>query len=166
VAHPVLGIVRAPNLGYWLYTADGNVYASSGTSFYGSPANRHLSNVSGMAALPNGGGYWLVTRRGIVYAFGAAPVHRRIRPAGPVIGIVAAPNHGYWLYTAAGNIYASAGAGYYGSPRVANIASMLATPDGRGYWLITHTGTVYAYGDATDYPDPTITSGAVVGLAG
>lgn len=166
VAHPVAGIVRAPDLGYWLYTASGNVYASSGTSFYGSPANRHLTNVSGMAAMPNGTGYWLVTRRGIVYPFGAAPVHRRIRPAHAAIGIVAAPNHGYWIYTAQGNVYASAGARNYGSPRVAKIASMLATPDGKGYWLTTHTGQVYAYGDAASYPNPSLTSGAVVGLAG
>ncbi len=166
VAHPVAGIVRAPNLGYWLYTADGNVYASSGTAYYGSPARRHLTNVSGMAAMPNGAGYWLVTRRGIVYPFGKAAVHGRIRPARPVVGIVAAPNRGYWLYTASGNVYPSAGAPYYGSPHGSNIASMLATPDGRGYWLITHTGTVYAYGDAAKYPNPSLTSGAVVGLAG
>jgi hypothetical protein len=166
VAHPVVGIVRAPDLGYWLYTASGNVYASSGTSYDGSPANRHLSDVSGMAAMPDGAGYWLVTRRGIVYAFGKAPMHRAIHPAHAVIGIVAAPRHGYWIYTAQGNVYASAGAGYYGSPRVAHIASMLATPDGRGYWLITHNGTVYAYGDAARYPNPSLTSGAIVGLAG
>ena len=165
VAHPVSGIVDAPNRGYWLYTADGNVYASSGTSFYGSPARLHLTNVSGMAAMPDGEGYWLVTRRGIVYPFGKAAVHARIRPARPVIGIVAAPNRGYWLYTASGNVYPSAGAPYYGSPHGSNIASMLATPDGHGYWLITHTGKVYAYGDA-HYPDPALTGGAVVGLAG
>jgi hypothetical protein len=166
VAHPLIGIVRAPDLGYWLYTASGNVYAASGTPFYGSPARRHLSNVSGMAATPSGNGYWVVTRRGIVYPFGKAVLHARIRPARPVIGIVAAPNHGYWLYTASGNVYPSTGAPYYGSPHGSNVASMLATPDGRGYWLITHTGKVYAYGDAANYPDPTLTSGAVVGLAG
>jgi hypothetical protein len=169
IAHPVAGIVRSPGGGYWLYTAAGNVYASADTSFYGSPAHLHLTHITGMASLPNGPGYWLVTRSGRVYAFGKAPVRARIRPTHPIIGIVAAPKHGYWLYTAHGDIYATAGAGYYGSPanqRVSDIASMLATPDGKGYWLITRTGTVYAYGDAATYPDPTLTSGAVVGLAG
>jgi hypothetical protein len=166
VAHPVTGIVRAPDVGYWLYTADGNVYPSRGTGYYGSPANRHLSDVTGMASLPNGPGYWLVTRTGTVYAFGRAPVRPRIHPARPVIGIVAAPGHGYWLYTADGNVYPSRGTPYYGSPHGSGIVSMLATPDGHGYWLITRTGTVSAFGDAAVYPDAPAGVGAVLGLAG
>jgi hypothetical protein len=169
VAHPVKGIVRAPNSGYWLYTTGGNVYASQGTAYYGSLASRHLTNITGMAAMPDGRGYWLATRSGYVMNFGAARAHPQIRPAHPILGIVAGPDLGYWLYDADGDVYPAAGTPSYGSPRaahVANIASMLATPDGHGYWLITRTGQVYAYGDAAKYPDPTLTSGAVVGLAG
>lgn len=166
VAHPVDGIVRSPAGGYWLYTAEGNVYPSSGTSFYGSAAHSHLYDVTGMASLPNGPGYWLVTRMGRVLAFGHAPQLPAIRPLHPVIGIVAGPNHGYWLYTAEGNVYNSERVPFYGSPKVAGIVGMIATPDGRGYWLISRTGVVYAYGDAARYPNPTLTGGSVVGIAG
>jgi hypothetical protein len=169
VAHPVVGIVRDANVGYWLYTAKGNVYASTGAAFDGSPARYRGLNVTGMAATPNGQGYWLVTRTGMIFTFGKAKVHTSFRVKHPVKGIVAAPNQGFWLYTADGNIYPSSRAPFYGSPvrdKVTNIASMLATPDGHGYWLITRTGRIYAYGDAAKYPNPTLTSGAIVGLAG
>ena len=166
IAHPLIGIVRAPSGGYWLYTAQGNVYSSPGTGFYGSPARLKLSDITGMASLPNGPGYWLVTRTGTVFAFGRAPTHPILRPAHPVIGIVAAPNHGYWLYTAQGNVYNSVGAPFYGSPHGSGVAAMLATPDGKGYWLITHGGTVSGFGDAARYAAPAPLAAGVVGAAG
>jgi hypothetical protein len=169
VAHPVAGIVRDADAGYWLYTTQGNVYASRGASFDGSPARHRGLHVAGMAAAPDGDGYWLVTRTGMVFTFGHVKVHTDFRVAHPVKGIVAARNQDFWLYTADGNIYPSSGAPFYGSPvrdHVTDIAAMLATPDGRGYWLITTTGHVYAYGDARTYPDPTPTGGVIVGLAG
>ena len=117
---PVKGIVSSPRGGYWLYSASGNVYPTRGTPWYGSPASRGFrssrgSRVAGMAATPDGRGYWLVTNTGRMYAFGdARRVWVRYRGSS-VAGIVAAPR-GYWLYTAQGGVLASPGTTVYGSP--------------------------------------------------
>ena len=170
IAHPARGIVASPRGGYWIYTANGNVYASRHTPFYGSLARRHVSDVTGMATTMRGYGYWLATVRGTVVAFGSAAKRPAIRHiSGAVIGIVSAPD-GYWLYTSNGNVYGSTHTRWYGSPahsgvKRATFTGMIATPDKRGYWLVTSTGAVYGYGDATSYaaPDP---SGTVAGIAG
>lgn len=147
--------VLSPTPLYWLYTASGNVYPSLGTAWYGSPsASRyHGSSVTGMAASSDGGGYWLLTTAGGVFAYGDARRLPGPRLSAPVRGIVTAPRGGYWLYSAFGNVYPARGTAWYGSPatrgfRGATITGMAATPDGRGYWLVTNTGRVYAFGDA------------------
>ncbi|HET9074237.1 MAG TPA: DUF1906 domain-containing protein [Solirubrobacteraceae bacterium] len=168
-AHPITAIVRAARAGYWLLTGAGNVYAGPGAPFLGSLAARHLSDVAGMAALPNAPGYWLVQRTGAVSAFGRAPVRRAIRPAHPIIGIVAAPDHSYWLFTADGNVYNASGAPFYGSAArsgLHDIVAMLATPDGHGYWLVARTGQVLAYGDAPALPALSAAQGPLLALGG
>jgi hypothetical protein len=157
LSHPIIGIVAAPTGGYWLYTAYGNVYTSSGATWYGSPAGRSGNRlITGMASTPDGKGYWLVDSSGQVYPYGDAG-SLTVRPAPPtahpIEGIVASPGGGYWLYTAYGNIYTSSGATWYGSPRASgagesSIAGMAATPDGRGYRLVDSSGRMFAYGDA------------------
>ena len=154
-AHPVRGIVAASRRGYWLYTAYGNVYASRGTRRYGSPATSGYvgASIKGMAATPDGRGYWLVDSQGSVFNFGDASASPPVTPVNPIIGIAAAPGGGYWLYTAQGNVYSSSGARWYGSPyasgfRGSSITGLVASPDGEGYWVISSTGTVSAYGDA------------------
>jgi hypothetical protein len=152
---PISGIVAARGGGYWLFSRYGNVYPSPGVAWYGSPAASGLrsSPITGMAATPDGNGYWLVTATGRVFAYGDAAKLPSPRRARPVKGIVAAPGGGWWLYTAYGSVFRSAGAAWYGSPRSggfrgSSIAGMAATPDGQGYWLIGHAGRVFAYGDA------------------
>jgi Rv2525c-like, glycoside hydrolase-like domain len=144
---------------YWLYTAYGNVEQSWGTAWYGSPiAQRFRGNsITGMAATPDGQGYWLVSANGTVYAYGDAARHPRIARAQPILGIVAAPAGGYWLYTAVGNVYPSSGTKWYGSPSPERlhgsfITGMAATSNGKGYWLVDAAGTVFAYGDAARLP--------------
>jgi len=156
-AHPFTGVVASPSGGYWLYTAHGNVYPSAGAPWYGSPVRRvRGQTIVGMAATPDGKGYWLATSTGVAYAYGdAAPVPRR-RYAHPITGIVASASGGYWLYTPQGHVFNSAGTPWYGSPvrrvRGQTIVGMAATPGGKGYWLVTSTGAVYAYGDAVPLP--------------
>jgi hypothetical protein len=152
-AHPVIGIAAAPG-GYLLYTAYGNVYNSSGATWYGSPSagGEHVSDIVGLAPTADGRGYWLIDAAGHVYAYGDAATHPAIRPAHPVIGIATVPG-GYLLYTAYGNIYNSAGAGWYGSPNSSgwhpsDVAGLAPTADGRGYWLVESSGRVTPYGDA------------------
>ena len=151
----IVGIVAAPGGGYWLYTPAGNVYPSQGTSWYGSPADAAApsSSVSGMAATPDGLGYWVVTRAGRVFNFGDAAALPAVRHSGRIVGIVAAPGGGYWLFSAGGNVYPSHGVRSYGSPASsgvhgAAITGLAATPDGQGYWVVDSAGDVFPYGDA------------------
>jgi hypothetical protein len=141
--------------GYWLFTTYGNVYASSQTRWFGSPALRRLRTPTavGMAPSPDGAGYWVASSSGQVWAFGDASRLGWLRRAHPVIGIVASPSGGYWLYTASGNIYASSRARWLGSPSEAHLRSptivgMASSPDGGGYWLVGSAGRVWAFGDA------------------
>ena len=54
--------------------ADGGVFAFGDAPFLGSTGAMHLNGpIVGMAAAPDGGGYWLVAADGGVFAFGDAP---------------------------------------------------------------------------------------------
>jgi hypothetical protein len=93
-AHPIAGIVSSPGGGYWLYTARGNVYPSSGAAWYGSPfaAGAGDRAVAGMATTADGRGYWLVDSTGRLFDYGDAPA-LAIAPALasshlPITGIV------------------------------------------------------------------------------
>jgi hypothetical protein len=170
--HGVKGIVAAAGGGYWLYTAQGNVYNSAGTPWYGSPAGGGFrgSSITGMAATADGRGYWLVDAAGKVFAFGDAAKLPAVRHSYPISGIVAARHGGYWLYTARGTVYRSRGTALYGSPyarrfRGSSIKGMAASHDGRGYWLVDSSGAVFAFGDAPKLPAPA-PAHPVAGIAG
>ena len=70
---PTLGLVTRPAGGYWLFQADGSVYASRPDTWFGDlRAVTLTSPVVGMQATPTGRGYYLVSRDGGVFAFGDA----------------------------------------------------------------------------------------------
>ncbi|MEX6431153.1 hypothetical protein, partial [Ferrimicrobium acidiphilum] len=80
---PIVGMAAAPNGGgYWLVAADGGVFDFGDAHFYGSTYTYGLTGLTGshplnapivgMAAAPNGGGYWLVAADGGVFDFGDA----------------------------------------------------------------------------------------------
>src|SRR5207249_4171752 len=136
------GRLSGPPESFWLYTAYGNVYTSSGAAFYGSPSARsaHETSITGMTATRDGRGYWLVPSSGTVFDGGDA-TNREMAPALPhtaaAVGIVATPTGGYWLFTRYGNVYTSSGASWYGSPAAhhaheQSITGMTATPDRGG----------------------------------
>ncbi len=60
-----------------------------------------------MAVTPDGGGYWLTTSTGNVYAFGDAMYHGGAGSLGisNIVGLAAAPDGGYWLVGADGGIF-------------------------------------------------------------
>jgi hypothetical protein len=73
LASQPVGITAATEAGYRVVAGDGGVF-SFGTPYYGSlPAKHQLAEVSGAAPSPDGGGYYLVSSTGQVYAFGDAP---------------------------------------------------------------------------------------------
>jgi hypothetical protein len=155
---------------YWLRNAQGNVYPSQGTVFYGSPraAGFRGSSITGAAATLDGRGYWVLSRAGTVFAFGDATVTPPMHHSRRMIDIVAAPGGGYWMYSAGGNVYPSPGTPWYGSPRGSgfrgsSITGAAATLDGGGYWVVSRSGTVFGFGDAPQTP-PTHFNHRIIGI--
>ena len=121
---------------------------------YGSPPPG--TDVVGMAATPDGRGYWLASEDGGVFAFGDAPFvgsAARLPLQAPVVAIAATPDGGgYWLAGADGAVMAFGDASFHGSaaalPLDSPVVGIAATPDGGGYWLAASDGAVFAFGDA------------------
>ena len=123
----------------------------------GSAAHRLAAPVVGIAATPDGGGYWLVGRDGGVFSFGDAVFHgspggRRL--AAPVVGMAATRDGGgYWLVACRrrGVQLRRRRLPRLGSPGSSSplpIVGIAATPDGGGYWLVGSDGGVFSFGDA------------------
>jgi hypothetical protein len=110
----------------------------------------------GMAATPDGGGYWLAWSSGDVTTHGDAPSYgsaSTFNLAQPITHIVSTPDgRGYWLVAADGGTFAFGTAGFYGSMGGTHlnkpVVDMAPTPDGRGYWLVASDGGIFAFGDA------------------
>jgi hypothetical protein len=80
--------------------SDGGVFSFGDATFYGSVSRAHLSGpIVGIAATPDGRGYWLVSSNGGVFAFGDAIFFGSLAPTTTVAisGIVADENVGYRL---------------------------------------------------------------------
>ena len=114
--------------------------------------------VVGMAALPNGQGYWVVNAAGQVDAHGAAVNYGQITGPlnAPISHIVSTPDGlGYWLVAADGGVFAFGNAQFYGSmggkPLNAPVMDIIPTSNGQGYWLVATDGGVFAFGNAQFY---------------
>ena len=74
--------------------------------------------VNGMAASPDGGGYWFVASDGGIFSFGDAAFHGSVGGStinAPVVGMAAdSATGGYWLVSADGGVF-SGGAPFYGA---------------------------------------------------
>jgi hypothetical protein len=112
--------------------------------------------IVGLAATPDGGGYWLANAAGAVSAHGSAVNYGSMagQPLqAPIAHIVSTPDgKGYWLVAADGGIFTFGDAGFYGSTggqRLnAPVVGMAPTSDGKGYWLVASDGGVFSFGDA------------------
>ncbi len=134
--------------------------AIDGAPDFGSvPDLRLYAPIVGMAATPDGKGYWLVAMDGAVFSFGDAVYYGSMvgqHLAQPVVGMAATPDgRGYWLVAADGGVFSFGDATFYGSmgerPLAEPVVGMAATPDGRGYWLVAADGGVFSFGDAAFY---------------
>ncbi|HXQ59191.1 MAG TPA: N-acetylmuramoyl-L-alanine amidase [Acidimicrobiales bacterium] len=100
--------------------------------------------VVGMAATPDGGGYWLVASDGGVFSFGDAGYHGSTggtRLDAPVVGMAATPDGGgYWLVASDGGVFCFGDAGYAGSAAGQSLAQpvigLARVPHATGYWLV------------------------------
>src|SRR5437588_1414841 len=139
--------------------------ASGAPAADGTPVQFHVAGPGGvvtdigtvvdMRPTPQGDGYWLVTERGQVLAFGSAKTSGDPSSADltvPIAAMAATPSgDGYWLVDDEGKIYAFGQAHFFGTPPVApdeSVVSIEATPTGLGYWVATDLGHVYCQGDA------------------
>jgi hypothetical protein len=112
--------------------------------------------VVGMAASPDGTGYWLTNAAGDVSSHGMAVSYGSLSGTtlqAPITHIIATPSgKGYWLVAADGGIFTFGDAGFFGSmggkPLNAPVVDMAPTADGNGYWLVASDGGVFAFGDA------------------
>ncbi|HEY5108082.1 MAG TPA: hypothetical protein VII96_00565 [Acidimicrobiales bacterium] len=110
----------------------------------------------GIAATPNGGGYWIAWSNGRVSDHGSAGNFgdaSNLTLAAPVSHIVATPSGlGYWLVASDGGTFAYGDAGFFGSmggtPLNRPVVDLAPTSDGKGYWLVASDGGIFAFGDA------------------
>ncbi len=110
----------------------------------------------GIAATPDGGGYWVASNKGDVEPFGNAASHGDLMGSTlnqPVVGIAATPDgDGYWLDAADGGIFTFGNARFFGSTGSLRlnrpVVGMASTHDGGGYWLVASDGGIFAFGDA------------------
>ena len=100
--------------------ADGGIFTFGDAGFYGSTGAIRLNQpIVGMAATPDGKGYWLVAADGGIFTFGDAGFFGStgaIRLNQPIVGMAATPDgKGYWLVAADGGVFTFGDAGYFGS---------------------------------------------------
>jgi hypothetical protein len=115
--------------------------------------------IVGLAATPDGGGYWEVASDGGIFAFGDAGFHGSMGGTPldkPIVGMASTPDGaGYWEVASDGGIFAFGDAGFYGSEGGrhlnAPIVGMSPAPDGAGYWEVASDGGIFAFGDAGFY---------------
>ena len=95
----------------------------------------------GMAADPNGGGYWTVASDGGIFSFGDAPFYGSMGGQvldEPMVGLAPTTDGGgYWMVASDGGIFAFGDAPFYGSGTGGSIeapAVGMAVRPG-GYWL-------------------------------
>ena len=110
-------------------------------------------SVAGMAATPDGGGYWITSYLGQVVACGDAPNLGSISVAitKPIVGMAATPSgNGYWLVATDGGIFSFGDAVFHGSTGAMHlnkpIVGMAVDQTGNGYWLVASDGGIFTFG--------------------
>jgi GH25 family lysozyme M1 (1,4-beta-N-acetylmuramidase) len=146
------GTVALPGIG----AADVDVFNGTLDQLRALASVGTVSGYTGMAATPDGSGYWLVGSDGGVFAYGSAGFFGSLGGKAlnaPIVGIAAAPDgKGYWLVGSDGGVFAFGSAAFFGSmggtKLNAPIVGIAAAPDGRGYWLVAADGGVFSFGSA------------------
>ena len=134
------------------------VYSYDGAIRFWTPPAPSLGGlpgpVVGMAATPDGKGYWLADAAGGVSTHGSAVSYGSMagRPLNaPIAHIVATPDgKGYWLVASDGGIFAFGDAtfrGSMGSTRLNQPVVGIAADDATGgYWEVATDGGIFAFG--------------------
>jgi hypothetical protein len=144
---------------------------------YGGPSGDLINaRLTGMAAAPDGKGYWLVAADGGIFNYGDAGFFGSDGGSTtffPYVGIAATPSgQGYWITNTSGTTghfgdAADEGSlGTLGINPAAPIVGIAATA-GVGYWLVAADGGVFGLGDAAFYGSMggKVVNAPVVGMA-
>jgi hypothetical protein len=114
------------------------------------------SPIVGVAATPDGRGYYLASADGTVRAFGDAVFHGGLvgqHLAAPIVAVAVDPaTGGYWLLGGDGGVFAF-DAPFFGSTARSHIRTQVVgiepTRAGNGYRLVSADGGVFAFGGAS-----------------
>jgi F5/8 type C domain/Putative Ig domain len=146
--------------GYWLATANGQVYGLGGANSYGG-APTSAAPVVGIAGTPSAEGYWVATANGSVSAHGVARYYGDLPGLGKHVSDIVAiaptsDGEGYYLVGADGGFFTFGDARFHGSlpgvgVHVHDVVGMVATPGGAGYMLVGSDGGVFTFGTSHFY---------------
>jgi cell wall-associated NlpC family hydrolase len=133
-----------------LVASDGGIFSYGDATFYGSTGSIHLVQpIVGMAATPDGKGYWMVASDGGVFNFGDAAFAGSAAggpspdPAERVVST--ATGHGYWVEEQNGTAYAFGDAA--GAPPTEALMFAPATPGDRAVlFAFAQLGKPYIWG--------------------
>jgi hypothetical protein len=111
---------------------------------------------AGIAATPDGSGYWIAATYGDLLSFGGAGAHGAPTSTAlnqPIVGMAStSTGGGYWLAAADGGLFNYGDAQFLGSLGATRlnqpIVAMAATPDNGGYWMVASDGGIFSFGDA------------------
>lgn len=136
---------------------NGGVRTFGDAGYYGSRSAGYLKKPAvAIESTPAGDGYWILTKKGRVFAFGAAVA------AGPPTGVVAtdltstSSGAGYWVLGRDGGIFTFGDAATLpatSGPVEGTATAIVTTPSGAGYWVLHDSGAVESYGDAEHHGD-------------
>jgi len=154
--------INLPADGYWLATANGQVYGNGAAQSFGNVATSAITGpVVGIAGTPTTKGYWVVTANGTVSAFGDAQFYGDLPDLGKhvkdIVAIAPTSNgEGYYLVGADGGFFTFGDAKFAGSlpgihVHVHDVVGMVATPSGAGYLLVGADGGVFSFGQSHFY---------------
>jgi len=144
--------------------ADGGVFNFGGAGYLGSAYSKGYTGLGGpnplpgkavgIAATPDGHGYWVLTASGTVLGFGDATSYGDLAGShllsAPLVGIVPSPTgRGYWLIAADGRAYGFGDAASLGSATGTAVGAIAG--DG-GYGIILEDGQVVGFGGAPSAP--------------
>jgi hypothetical protein len=111
---------------------------------------------------PDGGGYWILSSIGAVYAYGDAQYYGGangdMSSSETAVGLApTSDGDGYWIVANDGAVFSFGNAGYHGGANGGDFTngqtavSITGDYDGAGYWILSNEGGVFAFGDAPFY---------------
>lgn len=141
--------------GIWALGRNGGVRTLGGAPYLGSKDDDRLQSPAiALESTGTGWGYWMLTRKGRVFAFGDARNKGSINtPTRAATMLGTATGRGYWILSKGGRVYRFGDAARLGDTRALDgeFVALAGTPTGLGYWILAEGGRVHAFGDAAEF---------------